>query len=213
MKGNHGNTVLIILLMIISWGCTSQSKVIILNLPEEKIFFHPDHKKLTYKRLPEGAVCLDKKLSPGNYVIFFDENSGVRNYASLRIKKKPEEIKLNFRRQVLPEIHKELIADNGGRAELISKGWNYVIFNEKNREIEYRAELNAVILGELDESFIFRWWFSIDGSGEDDNEIVLEPEQILEIVLFEDKFHKINLAIQTSENKATLDLKSEFKKY
>jgi hypothetical protein len=213
MKENHGYTVLLFLLMIISWGCNSQSKIIILNLPEENIFFHPEHKKLSYKRLPDGAASLDKKLSPGNYVIFFDEKSGVRNYASLRIKKKPEEIKLNFRRQVLPEIHKELIVDNDRRAELISKGWNYIIFNEKNREMEYRAELNAAILGELNESFIFRWWFSIDGSGKDDNEIVLEPAQILEIVLFEDKFHKINLTIQTSENKATLDLLSEFKKY
>ena len=205
-------TVFAILIIVSFVKYFRKTPIHISNLPNKEIYFNSTGKKLVTDKSKNGIVKLKHKLEPGTYILYYDENSSERWYATMRIKNSVKEISLTFRKHSLPHIKRSLnMEDKFDDVELGSRSWSYSIYNDKNNEISYRPELNFSLRGKLANekySYTSKWWLRMDGSLKSKEQIIMNADDNKTIIVFEDKLHKIEVNINTNGNTATFKMNS-----
>ena len=197
--------------------CFRKTAIHISNLPDKEIYFNSTGKELVVGKSKNGIAKLKQKLEPGIYILYYDENPSERWYATMRIKKSVEEIKLTFKKHILPQTKKRLnLEDEFDDVELGNRSWRYSIYNDKNKEIYYRIELNFSLRGKRANgkySYTAKWWLDMNGSIEGKDQITMTADENKTITIFQDKLHKIEVTINTSGNTATFEMNSVLTEY
>ncbi len=206
-----------ILILINIVKCFRKTAIHISNLPNKEIYFNSTGKELVVGKSKNGIAKLKRKLEPGIYILYYDENPSERWYATMRIKKNVNEVELTFKKHILPHIKKRLnLEDELEDVELGNRSWRYSIYNDKNKESYYRVELNFSLLGKLTNgkySYTTKWWLDINGSIKVKDQITMTADENKTITIFQDKLHKIEVTINTSCNAATFEMNSFLTEY
>ena len=197
--------------------CLHKSSILITNLPNKEIYFNANGSQFQVNDPVSGTSM--QKLEPGTYILYYDENPAERWYATMRIKKDDKEVKVTFRKHELPHTKKKLILKdktNAEDVELGNKTWRYSIYNKKNNDINYGAEINFSLRGKRIESecsYTAKWWLNMNGSNKGKEIVTLNADENKTLTIYEDKLHKIEVVIITSGNSATFELNSVLAKY
>jgi len=206
-----------ILILISIVKCFRRTVIHISNLPNKEIYFNSTGKELVVSKSKNGIAKLKQKLEPGIYILYYDENPSERWYATMRIKKDVEEVKLTFRKHILPHAKKRLnMEDEFDDVELGNRIWRYSIYNDKNNEIFYKIGLNFSLRGKLVNekySYTAKWWLDMDGSIKHKDQITMTANENKTIEIFEDKLHKFEVTINTSGNTVTFEMNSVLAEY
>lgn len=214
----------IIVLLIILFNvnkCISRSVIRVTNLPDKEIFFNSTREKLKVTDPGISSTKLKKKLEPGIYILYYDENPGERWYSTMRVKVNDleKEIKLNFRPHKLPYSKKGLILPdkpNADDIELGSRTWQYSLYNSEDNEIYYDVEINYSLRGNRvgeTHSYSAKWWLSVNGSSKSKEQIELTDNENQTFIIFEDKLHQIQVHLTTKDNSAQFELRSILSEY
>ncbi len=197
--------------------CIRKTVIHISNLPNKEIYFNSTGKKLVIGKTKNGIAKLKQKLEPGIYILYYDENPSDRWYATMRIKRGVKEVELTFRKHILPQTKKILnLEDKLDDVELGNRSWRYSIYNNKNKDISYRVEINFSLRGKRANGKYFytaKWWLDMDGNMKSKDQITMTADENKTITIFEDKLHKIEVTINTNGNTATFEMNSVLAKY
>jgi len=211
--------VVIAILLVIVFSnlnkCRRSSAVWVQGLPQEQIFFADSGKELKIAETSEdGAARIKRKLEPGSYLLYYQEDESTRHYGTLWVRKNEKETKIIFRKHRLPRLFRTLTLNTPEDVELGSIFTNYSLYSDSGNEMIYNAEMNILIRGkssDLDNEFIFKWTLNVEGIIVSKEELMIDQQISEKVVLWEDKYHYYEADYEVKNNFATLELKAKFK--
>ncbi|MCD4796171.1 MAG: adenylate/guanylate cyclase domain-containing protein [Candidatus Cloacimonetes bacterium] len=191
-----------------------------------KVYFNKSGEKLNLdNNLPGKTRKVLNKVKSGDYVLYYNVSRMVRYYASVNIKRGKNYIKPDFKEYRLPGSYRTLSLNKKNNYEDIipvSRIKNYSIFNNKNKEIFYKTEINYSIKGKRtstnpDEfTFTVKWTLNVNGNEVSADKKTATSTEKESFVIYEDELHYYevvyNIGVGTNRNNANFEIRPGFKK-
>ena len=191
-----------------------------------KVYFNKSGEKLNLDNNPPGKTRkVLNKVKSGDYVLYYNVSRMVRYYASVNIKRGKNYIKPDFKEFRLPGSYRTLSLNKKNNYEDIipvSRIKNYSIFNNKNKEIFYKTEINYSIKGKRtstnpDEfTFTVKWTLNVNGNEVSADKKTATSTEKESFVIYEDELHYYevvyNIGVGTNRNNANFEIRPGFKK-
>ncbi len=191
-----------------------------------KIYFNKSGERLNLDNNNPGKTRkVLNKVKSGDYVLYYDVSRMVRYYASVNIKRGKNYIKPDFEEHRLPGSYRTLSLNKKNNYKDIipvSRIKDYSIFNNKNKEIFYKTEINYSIKGKRtstkpDEfTFTVKWTLNVNNNEVNaDNKTSASTEKE-SFVIYEDELHYYevvyNIGVGTNRNNTNFEIRPGFVK-